>query len=139
MRRQFYQDDRRRRCEKLYDQHSRHRAPADLSNQIQVRRPFAARPQISHAIFDFDGTLSWLRHGWPEIMFRVFRPLYPAQLGESEDAIHDLFIDDILGLNGKPSIHQMTQFVERVRERGGTAPAATELLREYQSRLDHAI
>lgn len=94
---------------------------------------------ISHVIFDFDGTLSWLRHGWPEIMLNVFRPYFPKRPEETEAEIHDTLIDDILGLNGKPSIHQMTRFVERVRERGGISPAAGELLIEYQMRLDRAI
>lgn len=72
-------------------------------------------------------------------MFHVFRPFYPAHAGETEDQIHDLLIDDILGLNGKPSIHQMTRFVERAHQRGKTAPTPNELLREYQMRLDQAI
>ena len=33
---------------------------------------FSPRPAISHVVFDFDGTLSWLRHGWPELMAGLF-------------------------------------------------------------------
>jgi len=76
-------------------------------DEVPIRwKKFSPRPQISHVIFDFDGPCSWLRHGWPEIMFNVFRPYYPARRDEAEDQIHDLLIDEILGLNGKPSIHQ---------------------------------
>ncbi len=110
-----------------------------FNGQVEFRPGFAPRPQISHAVFDFDGTLSWLRHGWPEIMYGLFREHYPARAGESESAIHDHLLDEILALNGKPSIFQMERFVELARERGATPPPPAELLHEYQSRLDDAI
>jgi phosphoglycolate phosphatase len=100
---------------------------------------FSARPQISHVVFDFDGTLSWLRHGWPGIMCAVFREYFPGRPGETEAAIHDLLLDEILSLNGKPSLFQVERFTEQVRERGGSAPNPAELLQEYQRRLDLAI
>jgi len=106
---------------------------------IECPAPFPPRPGISHVIFDFDGTLSWLRHGWPRLMFEVFRPYYPARPGESEEEIYDLLLAEILSLNGKQSIFQMSRFHERVRQRGGTCPAPEELLREYQRRLDAVI
>ncbi len=106
---------------------------------IECPASFPSRPGISHVIFDFDGTLSWLRHGWPRLMFEVFRPYYPATPGESEEEIHDLLISEILSLNGKQSIFQMSRFHERVRQRGGICPAPEELLREYQRRLDAVI
>jgi phosphoglycolate phosphatase-like HAD superfamily hydrolase len=100
----------------------------------------SARPRrLTHVVFDFDGTLSWLRHGWPEIMYQVLRPHFTLKAGEKETALHDLLIDDILSLNGKPSIHQMVRGVERIRERGGSAPDPQMLLTEYQTRLDAAI
>ena len=114
--------------------------PAPASNPaIQCPSPIPPRPGISHVIFDFDGTLSWLRHGWPRLMFELFRPYYPARPGETETAIHDLLLSEILSLNGKQSIFQMLRFCERVRRRGGACPAPEDLLREYQSRLDAVI
>ncbi len=100
---------------------------------------FSPRPQISHVVFDFDGTLSWLRHGWPGIMCAVFREYFPSRPGETEAAIHDLLLDEILSLNGKPSMFQVERFTEQVRERGGPAPNPADLLHEYQRRLDLAI
>lgn len=94
---------------------------------------------ISHVMFDFDGTLSWLRHGWPEMMFEVFRPHLPLRKGESETAVHHLLLSEILSLNGKSTIFQMQRFVEIVRHRGGTCPSAESLLEAYQARLDAAI
>lgn len=109
------------------------------SSAIECPAPFPCRPGISHVIFDFDGTLLWLRHGWPRLMFEVFRPYYPARPGEKEEEIFDLLISEILSLNGKQSIFQMSRFYEGVRQRGGTCPAPEELLREYQRRLDAVI
>jgi phosphoglycolate phosphatase-like HAD superfamily hydrolase len=106
---------------------------------IERPSPFPPRPGISHVIFDFDGTLSWLRHGWPRLMFELFRPFYPARPGEPEAAIRHLLVSEILSLNGKQSIFQMRRFCQRVRRRGGACPAPEDLLREYQSRLDAVI
>ena len=94
------------------------------------------RPQISHVIFDFDGTLSWLRHGWPQMMVELFRPYYQACPGETEAEIRHTLLSEILSLNGKQTIFQMIRFHERVH---GKCPMPEELLHEYQSRLDRAI
>jgi phosphoglycolate phosphatase-like HAD superfamily hydrolase len=97
------------------------------------------RPRISHAIFDFDGTLSWLRHGWPRIMAEVMRQYYPTYPGETEQAIFDHLISDLLSLNGKPTIFQMIHFEAEVRQRGGQCPEPEALRKEYQDRLDRII
>jgi len=94
---------------------------------------------ISHVLFDFDGTLSWLRHGWPEMMCDLFRPQLPVLGGETAAQIRELLLTDILSLNGKPSIHQMMRFCERVKARGGSCPSPEYLLNAYQSRLDAVI
>src|SRR3954453_14073956 len=63
---------------------------ASFSGPVEFGAAFAARPQISHVIFDWDGTLSWLRHGWPELMAGLFLPHLPEVPGESAEARHDL-------------------------------------------------
>ncbi|HYG35187.1 MAG TPA: HAD family hydrolase [Clostridia bacterium] len=110
------------------------------SNSLTQPSPdFLPRPQISHVVFDFDGTLSWLRHGWPEIMCQLFREHVPLRQGESEQALHDLLLGDILSLNGKPSIFQMRRCAELAAERNGQRPDPERLLLEYQRRLAAAI
>ena len=106
---------------------------------IEFARSFAPRPQISHVIFDFDGTVSWLRHGWPGIMTRLFREHLALNPGERETDLDELLINDILSLNGKPSIHQMLKLADRARERNQTAPDPERLLQEYERRLDDVI
>jgi phosphoglycolate phosphatase-like HAD superfamily hydrolase len=115
------------------------RARASFSGWVEIRPSFSPRPQISHVVFDFDGTLSWLRHGWPEIMCNLFEPYLPAREGESRGEVRAVLLDEILSLNGKASIHQMNRCAELVRPRGGEAPEPETLLREYQRRLDVVI
>lgn len=110
-----------------------------FTGAVELRPTFAPRPRISLVVFDFDGTLSWIRHGWPELMLEVFRSHLPRRAGESEAAVHDLLLGVILGLNGKPTILQMIRFAELVRERGGPAHDPENLRREYQDRLDVEI
>lgn len=97
------------------------------------------RPQLSHVVFDFDGTLSWIRHGWPAIMLQVMRERLPPLAGESAAQADALLNGIIIGLNGKPTILQMIRFAEVVRERGGPALDPETLRAEYQRRLDVEI
>jgi phosphoglycolate phosphatase-like HAD superfamily hydrolase len=109
------------------------------SRPIELRPSLQPRPQISHVVFDFDGTLSWLRHGWPEIMASLFRELLPARANESSEEVQTLLMNLILSLNGKPTIFQTMRFTELVTERGGTHLDAEALRAEYQRRLDAEI
>jgi phosphoglycolate phosphatase len=110
---------------------------ASFSGSVEFSPLFAPRPQLTHVVFDFDGTVSWLRHGWPEMMYGVLRSQFQLRADESETQLHEQLLEDILSLNGRPAIHQITRLLERVRERGGEPGAsAMELLAEYQQRLD---
>ncbi len=40
---------------------------APFKGLVEFSSGFLPRPQIRHVVFAFDGTLSRLRHGWPEI------------------------------------------------------------------------
>ncbi|HEV7402728.1 MAG TPA: HAD family hydrolase [Chthoniobacteraceae bacterium] len=97
------------------------------------------RPQISHVVFDFDGTLSWLRHGWPEFMCDVFMENVQRHPGETIDSMRSFLIDEIIALNGKPSVFQCQRFVEILVDRGGPRLEAEALRAEFQLRLDEAI
>jgi phosphoglycolate phosphatase-like HAD superfamily hydrolase len=110
-----------------------------FSGDIELRQSFVPRAGISHVVFDFDGTLSWVRHGWPEIMFGVFRRNLPPVSGESEADREELFNSIVFGLNGRPTIVQMQRFAEVVQERGGPALEAEALRREFQDKLDTEI
>jgi len=113
--------------------------PALAGLSCEWQESVAPRPEIGLIVFDFDGTLSWLRHGWPGFMSDVFRENYPFPLTESEAALRSYFLHEILALNGKPSIYQCQRFVDLVQERGGPLLEAEALRAEFQRRLDEAI
>jgi phosphoglycolate phosphatase-like HAD superfamily hydrolase len=106
---------------------------------IEFSPGFAARPDISHVLFDFDGTLSLIRQGWPEVMVPMFAEMLPAVPGETDEARRQLCEDDIMRLNGKQTIYQMIQLAERIRERGGVPRDPLWYKQEYLRRLDQRI
>jgi len=106
---------------------------------VEFAPGFAPRPQLSHALVDFDGTLSLIREGWPDVMIPMFMELLPRLPGESETDIRQLMTDDVMRLNGKQTIYQMIQFADRVRERGGQPGEPLWYKKEYLHRLDERI
>ena len=110
-----------------------------FSGYIELASSFSPRPGVSHVLFDFDGTLSLIREGWPEVMVPMFVEMLPSLAGESDAARRRLCLDDIMRLNGKQTIYQMMQLAERVRERGGTPREPLWYKHEYLRRLDERI
>ena len=111
----------------------------EFTGQVIFRPTFAPRPGISHVLFDFDGTLSLIRQGWPEVMVPMFTEVLPALPGETEADRGRLAFEDIMRLNGKQTIYQMMQLAARIRERGGEAREPLWYKHEYLRRLDLRI
>jgi len=99
----------------------------------------APRPEIGHVLFDFDGTLSLIRQGWPDVMVPMFVEALPRLPGEGEADVRRMVVDDIMRLNGKQTIYQMIQLTERVRERGGDPQEPLWYKHEYLRRLEQHI
>lgn len=112
---------------------------APFSGHVEFSAGFRARSGISHVLFDFDGTLSLIREGWPEVMVPMFVEMCPPRAGETEAQRRQLLHDDIMRLNGKQTIYQMIQLAERIRERGGTPREPLWYKKEYLRRLDERI
>lgn len=112
---------------------------AAFQGLVEFTPAFAPRPEVSHVLFDFDGTLSLIREGWPEIMVPMFVEMLPALPHESVEARRQLCFEDIMRLNGKQTIYQMMQLTERIRERGGTPRDPLWYKHEYLRRLDERI
>jgi phosphoglycolate phosphatase-like HAD superfamily hydrolase len=112
---------------------------APFEGLIEFSPGFAMRPEISHVLFDFDGTLSLIRQGWPEVMTPMFAEMLPPLPGETEEARRRLCENDIMRLNGKQTIYQMIQLAERIRERGATPRDPLWYKQEYLRRLDQRI
>ena len=107
--------------------------------RVEFSPTFAPRTKISHVLFDFDGTLSLIRQGWPEVMLPMFLEMLPRTDGDTDDSLQKMLLDDVMRLNGKQTIYQMMQFAERVKERGGEPREPLWYKREYLSRLDERI
>jgi len=106
---------------------------------VEFSPAFVPRRSISHVLFDFDGTLSLIREGWPEVMLPLFLEMLPRRNDDTEDQLRRMLFDDIMRLNGKQTIYQMIQFAERVKERGGQAEEPLWYKHEYLRRLDEKI
>ena len=114
-------------------------APPQFTGHIEFSESFFPRPKISHVVFDFDGTLSLIREGWPEIMLNMFVEMLPPRSDDDPAAVSRMLFDDMMKLNGKQTIYQMIQFAERVKERGGTPQEPLWYKHEYLRRLETKI
>ena len=112
---------------------------ATFNGLIEFAADFAPRPGISQVLFDFDGTLSLIREGWPEVMVPMFAELLPPLPGETGAQRRAIAHEDIMRLNGKQTIYQMIQLAERIRERGGQPQEPLAYKHEYLRRLDARI
>lgn len=106
---------------------------------VEFPAPLAPRPEISHVLFDFDGTLSLVREGWPEVMLQLFLQWLPRRPGETEADLRPAIREDIMGLTGKPTIDQMVLLAQRIRERGGQPQDPQWYKQEFLNRLDDRV
>jgi len=90
-------------------------------------------------LFDFDGTISLIREGWPDVMVPMMvEYLLPLDTGKTAEELYALMAEDVAETTGKQTIYQMIRFAERVREFGGRPLDAQEYKAEYNRRLlDH--
>ena len=106
---------------------------SESRSAVRIAPEFAPgfRPswQIRHVLFDFDGTLSLVRAGWAEVMTEMF----VEYLGEER---REIARENILRLNGKPTIHQMRWLAESAVSR---AESPELHLEEYRRRLQTVI
>src|ERR1035437_2900886 len=111
---------------------------SSLAGKAVFAPSFASRPAVKHVLFDFDGTLSLIREGWPAVMLNMFLEMLPRR---ADDAAADrqMLWDDMMRLNGKQTIYQMLQLADRIRERGGQPQEALWYKHEYLRRLDKKI
>ncbi|MBR90436.1 MAG: haloacid dehalogenase [Verrucomicrobiales bacterium] len=108
-------------------------APPQLD--IELLPTFMPRPNATHVVFDFDGTLSWIRHGWPEIMQQVIGPQLTLQPGETASDIRSHLFNEMYRFNGQPTLVFMAEMAKQITERGNTADP-DELLNAFIAPLD---
>src|SRR5262249_56324440 len=99
-----------------------------------------ARGRYKGVSFDFHGTFSVLREGWPQVMVPMMvEALVATGTGETEAELGVLVEEFVMALNGRPAIFQMSRLVEEVRARGGAPDLPEHYLREYDRRLLHVV
>ncbi|MBN2474481.1 MAG: HAD family hydrolase [Pirellulales bacterium] len=93
-----------------------------------------------HVLFDFDGTLSLIREGWPDVMVPMMVEVLQATgTDESPESLRDLVFEFVMQLNGKQTIYQMIRLAEEVRRRGGRSEEPLAYKEEYHGRLMQRI
>ncbi|MCI0539730.1 MAG: HAD family hydrolase [Verrucomicrobiales bacterium] len=114
-------------------------ASSSFGGLVEITASFRTRRGIGHVLFDFDGTLSLIREGWPAVMVPMFVEMLPRIAGDTEESVRQMLYDDIMRLNGKQTIYQMIQLAERVKERGGDPKDPLWYKHEYLRRLEERI
>jgi phosphoglycolate phosphatase len=106
---------------------------AEFPPNAEILNPGVRRGAFRVALFDFDGTLSLIREGWPRVMVDLMLTRLREQRlirePESECALH--VENFVMALNGHPTIKQMERFVQEVTARGGKPEAASVYLQQF--------
>src|SRR5437870_7805800 len=93
-----------------------------LDDEIEIIHPDIPRGRFRSVLFDFDGTLSLIREGWPQVMIPMMvEVLQQTGTAETADELSDKVCEFVMRLNGKQTIYQMIQLADEVRARGGQA------------------
>lgn len=104
--------------------------------RIEIIRMPSSRGGYQHALFDFDGTLSLIREGWPEVMVPMMvEILLETGTRETPEQLHQLAMNFVMRLTGKQTLYQMIQLREEVIRRGGRSLEPSEYKRIYHDRL----
>lgn len=91
-------------------------------------------------LFDFDGTLSLIREGWPQVMIPMMVGiLQETPTKESPEELAAVVEDFVMQLNGKQTIYQMIRLAEEVRNRGGQPLDPLVYKHRYHDLLMHRI
>jgi len=88
---------------------------------VEIVREITLDEPPRFALFDFDGTLSLVREGWPDVMIPMMvEELAATGSDESPAKLAALVRNFVMDLNGKQTIYQMIRLAEEIRARGGT-------------------
>src|SRR3954449_2115402 len=92
----------------------------ELPPDIEVLRPDLPRGGFRSLLFDFDGTLSLLREGWPQVMIPMMvEVLQETGTAETPEELAGKVEEFVMRLNGRQTIYQMIQLADEVKKRGG--------------------
>jgi phosphoglycolate phosphatase-like HAD superfamily hydrolase len=105
-------------------------------NDIEILNPHLPRGRFRSVLFDFDGTLSLIREGWPQVMIPMMvQALKETGTRESEADLSERVEEFVMLLNGRQTIYQMMQLADEVRRRGGRPRDPLEYKHRYHDLL----
>jgi len=108
--------------------------------QVEIVREVRLAAPPRFAVFDFDGTLSLIREGWPEVMVPMMvDELAATGTGESREELARLALDFVNELTGKQTIYQMIRLAEEITRRGGTPQEPVVYKHRYHDLLMERI
>lgn len=88
------------------------------------------------ALFDFDGTVSYIVAGWRELMIEQFvTELRATPHGADEPDLEEFVADFVDRNTGKPTISQGLRIAEEITRRGGTPREPFEYLKDHSRRM----
>jgi phosphoglycolate phosphatase-like HAD superfamily hydrolase len=91
-----------------------------IDEEIEILRPDLPRGRFRSVLFDFDGTLSLIREGWPLVMIPMMVDvLRQTNTPESDTELSSAVEEFVMRLNGRQTIYQMIQLAAEVTRRGG--------------------
>jgi phosphoglycolate phosphatase-like HAD superfamily hydrolase len=91
-----------------------------VEEEIEVVNPDMPRGRFRSVLFDFDGTLSLIREGWPQVMIPMMVAiLRETGTSETKASLTAVVEDFVMRLNGRQTIYQMIQLAEEVKKREG--------------------
>lgn len=103
---------------------------------VEIVRPLALDRPPAHVLFDFDGTLSLIREGWPEVMIPLMVEILQATgTDEPPQVLHRICNNFVTELTGKQTIYQMIRLAEEVSKRGGRPEDPLTYKKQYLDRL----
>ncbi len=107
-----------------------------LDSEIEIVHPEIPRGRFRSVLFDFDGTLSLIREGWPQVMIPMMvEVLRETGTPESEKDLTAAVEEFVMRLNGRQTIYQMIHLADEVRKRGGQARQPLEYKHRYHDLL----
>jgi phosphoglycolate phosphatase-like HAD superfamily hydrolase len=111
-----------------------------VDDEIEILRPDLPRGRFRSVLFDFDGTLSLIREGWPGVMIPLMvEVLRETGTRETEPELTAAVEEFVMRLNGRQTIYQMIQLAEEVSKRGGRPLDPVVYKHRYHDRLMERI
>ncbi len=107
---------------------------------IEIFREAGPGRTFRHVLFDFDGTLSLIREGWPAVMVEVMtEAILATGTAESPEEVDRRCREFVAELTGKQTIYQMIRLAAEVAARGGRPEDPLRYKERYHGRLMERI